>query len=254
MLLAIDVGNTTITSARVTADGVGEPRRAPSDASASADELATALGGLGGVDEIVLASVVPRLTERFHELARTRAIHVLFADHTTVPVEARVERPAEVGADRLVNAFAAARLYGAPAVVVDIGTATTFDVVSADGAYVGGAIAPGPELGAWALAERTAQLPRIALAAPPSAIGRNTVAAMQSGVVLGHAAMVRGLVEAISEELDAQPMVILTGGLAAAAWAAEIPGVDVIDPLLTLRGLALLHAETGAEMRAGVLP
>ena len=166
-----------------------------------------------------------------------------------------VPRPAEVGADRLVNALAAARLYGTPAVVVDFGTATTFDCVASDGAYIGGAIAPGLELGLEALAAHTAKLPRIELRSPDRAIGRDTVTAMQSGTIFGYQALASGLLARTRQELadsaGIEPSAvhaILTGGLSAAPWARGVDGVDAIDPELTLRGLAIFHAEvTGGE-------
>jgi type III pantothenate kinase len=173
-----------------------------------------------------------------------------------VPLPVRTERPDEVGADRLVNALAAARLYGTPAVVVDLGTATTFDCVGADGAFVGGAIAPGLELGLDALAAGTAKLPRVDLRTPDRAIGRDTVGAIQAGAVLGHQALVAGLLDRIRHELaDAagsaarDVRVILTGGLSAAPWAGDLEGVDAIDPDLTLKGLAILHAEVAGGER-----
>jgi type III pantothenate kinase len=253
MIIALDVGNTNVTWAAIEAGAPARPRRFPTSAQATVDELAASLDGLAGIDEIVIASVVPALTERFRQLSAARGISLLVADETTIPIEARVDRPADVGADRLVNALAALRLYGAPAIVVDFGTATTFDVVAADGAYVGGAIAPGLELAVEALAERAAQLPRITLAHPSRAIGRDTVSAMQSGAVIGYIGLVRELIAAIREELEpdsaTRPTVILTGGLSAAGWASRIPDVDAIDAQLTLRGLAILHAESVA--RAG---
>ena len=158
----------------------------------------------------------------------------------------------DVGADRLVNALAAGRLYGTPAVVVDFGTATTLDCVAADGAYVGGAIAPGLELGLEALSARTAKLPRIELRAPNRAIARDTVSAMQSGTIFGYQALTTGLLRRVRGELaDANGVgpdevhAILTGGLSAAPWARSIEGVEAIDPELTLKGLAILHAEVG---------
>jgi type III pantothenate kinase len=164
-----------------------------------------------------------------------------------------------VGADRLVNALAAGRLYGTPAVVVDFGTATTFDAVAADGAYVGGAIAPGLEIGLEALATRTAKLPRIELREPTRAIGTDTESAMRSGAVFGYLGLTTALLERIRRELGDRPgaqgagtrvRTILTGGLASAGWWAELAGVDVVDPDLTLKGLALLHA----ELTAGIEP
>ena len=167
-----------------------------------------------------------------------------------------MDRPQEVGADRLVNALAAGRIYGTPAVVIDFGTATTLDCVAADGAYVGGAIAPGLELGLEALASRTAKLPRIELRAPDRAIGRDTVSAMQSGTVFGYQALTTGLLARVRGELaelsgvaPADVRAILTGGLSAAPWAQALPGVDAIDPDLTLKGLAILHAEVVAGER-----
>ena len=145
-----------------------------------------------------------------------------------------------------------ARLHGTPAVVVDFGTATTLDCVAADGAYVGGAIAPGLELGLEALAARTAKLPRIELRAPDRAIGRDTVSAMQSGTIFGYQALAAGLLARVRRELadanDVAPAdvrAILTGGLSAAPWARALEGIDAIDPDLTLKGLAILHAEVG---------
>ena len=256
MLLALDVGNTNLTCALVRAGELGQARRAATRPDTTGDELEILLDGLlrldgsalADVDEIVLASVVPTLSRLVAEVARRRRIGLLVASAQNVSLPVRTERPQEVGADRLCNALAALRLHGAPAIVVDFGTATNFDVVSADGAYVGGALAPGLELGLEALAGRTAKLPRVELARPERALGRDTVAAMQSGAVIGYVGLVRELVAAISAELaddgGGPARVILTGGLSPAPWAADIPGVDAIDPLLTLRGLVLLHAES----------
>lgn len=162
----------------------------------------------------------------------------------------RVDRPSEVGADRLVNALAAARLHGTPAIVIDLGTATTFDCVAHDGAFVGGSIAPGLELGLDALAARTARLPRVELRAPERAIARDTISAIQSGAVLGYQALVTGLLARMRRELadadDVSPSdihVVLTGGLSRLPWASAIESVEAIDPDLTLKGLAILHAE-----------
>lgn len=255
MIVAIDVGNTNMSLGHVRDGDVRAARRAETRATATADELELTLdellrldgATLESVDEIVLASVVPYVTATLDELAGRRGIRVLFANATTVPIPIRIDEPFQAGDDRLINAYAAARLYGTPAIVIDLGTATTFDVVASDGAFVGGAIAPGLALGVEALAARTAQLPRVPLVMPPRAIGRDTVSAIQSGALIGYLGLVRELVRAISAELTVDggptPKVVLTGGLSVAPWAADIPGVDTIDPLLTLRGLALLHAE-----------
>jgi type III pantothenate kinase len=263
MIVAVDVGNTNVTVGIVGGGDVVSARRAATRQNATADELEITLNGLleldgaalADVDEIVLASVVPAVTATLAAVAARRSIPIWVADSTTVPIPIRIDKPAEAGADRLVNAFAAVRLYGAPAIVVDFGTATNFDVVSADGAYIGGALAPGLELGIEALAARTAKLPRVALVMPPRAIGHDTVSAIQSGAVIGYIGLVGELVRAITRELALDsatpPKVILTGGLSAAGWAAAIPGVDVIDPMLTLRGLALLHAEVRRSESVG---
>jgi type III pantothenate kinase len=258
MLLAIDIGNTNVTLGLVDGGVLDATRRAATHRAATADEFEVLLTGLlaldghglDGIDTIVVASVVPALTTALEAVATRRHIPILVAAAGSVPLAIRVDRPGEVGADRLVNSLAAARLYGTPAVVVDFGTATTLDCVGADGAYVGGAIAPGLELGLDALAARTAKLPRIELRAPDRAIGRDTVSAMQAGTIFGYQALASGLLAKVRAELaesagitPAAVRAILTGGLSAASWAHGVEGVDVIDPNLTLKGLAILHAE-----------
>ena len=233
MLLAIDIGNTNITLGRFRAGTLLGTRRAATAPGASTDELEVLLeemlrlDGLAfaDVDALAVVSVVPALTACIEALAARRDRPLLIAAAGTIPVPVCVDRPAEVGADRLVNALA-------------------------DGAFLGGAIAPGLELGLEALAARTAKLPRIELRAPDRAIGRDTVTAIQAGAVLGYEALATGLLARIRRELADQlgmPLeavrTILTGGLSAAPWAAAIEGVDIIDPDLTLKGLAILHAE-----------
>ncbi|TMG25490.1 MAG: type III pantothenate kinase [Chloroflexi bacterium] len=263
MLLAVDIGNTNVTTGLVQGGTLLAARRAATQPLATADELELLLDGLlrldasnlGEITALSCASVVPDLTAGIEAIAGRRGVPLLVASAGTVPLPVRVERPAEVGADRLVNALAAARLYGTPAVVVDFGTATTFDCVASDGAYIGGAIAPGLELGLEALAAHTAKLPRIELRSPDRAIGRDTVTAMQSGTIFGYQALASGLLARTRQELadsaGIEPSAvhaILTGGLSAAPWARGVDGVDAIDPELTLRGLAIFHAEvTGGE-------
>jgi len=258
MLLVVDVGNTNITLGLVEDGVLGATRRAGTPRGATGDEIELLLAGLLGLDgrtlddvtALAIASVVPAATVSLEGLADRRGIAALVAGAGTIPIAIRVDRPGEVGADRLVNALGVARLYGVPAVVVDFGTATTFDCVGPDGAYVGGAIAPGLELGLEALAARTAKLPRIELRAPDRAIGRDTVSAMQAGTVFGYQALATGLLARIRAELAEMTGVplssvraILTGGLSAAPWAHGVEGVDVIDPDLTLKGLAILYSE-----------
>jgi len=260
MLIALDVGNSDITVGIVRGGEVSSSRAAPTRPTATAAELDATLDELLQLDgttldetgDIVMASVVPAMSTALAEVAGQRGIRLLTADSTNIPIPIRVDQPASVGDDRLVNALAAARIHGKPAIVVDLGTATTFDVVAADGAFIGGAIAPGLGIALDALSARTAQLPRIGLVMPPRAIGRDTVSAMQSGALIGYLGLVRELVRAMSAELALDggdpPKVILTGGYSNADWARAIPGVDAIDPLLTLRGLAILHAEVGREV------
>ena len=260
MLLAVDIGNSNITTGLFRNGALVGSRRATTRPRATADELAHLLDALLDLDDATFAdvsalaacSVVPSLTEALEAVAARGERPLLVATAGTVPVAVRTDRPSEVGSDRLVNALAAARLHGTPAIVADFGTATTLDCVGADGAFVGGAIAPGLELGLDALATRTAKLPRVELRAPERVIARDTVSAIQAGTVLGYQALANGLIGRARSELadlaGCSPddvRVVLTGGLSAAPWAADLTDVDAIDPDLTLKGLAILHAEVG---------
>jgi type III pantothenate kinase len=263
MLLAIDIGNSNITTGLFQNGLLVATRRAATSRTATPDELELLIEGLLGLDtldlrgiaSIACASVVPSLTAALESIAARRDLALVLATAGHVPLPIRVERPDEVGADRLVNALAAARLYGTPAVVVDLGTASTFDAVAPDGAFLGGAIAPGLEVGLDALAARTAKLPRVELRQPDRAIARDTVGALQAGAILGYQALVSGLLERVRRELadsaGVEPgavITILTGGLARASWANGIEGIGAVDADLTLKGLAILHAEvTGGE-------
>jgi type III pantothenate kinase len=263
MLLVIDIGNSNVTTGIVRAGALVATRRVATDSRLTSDALEVTLAGLlaldaatiGDVAAIACASVVPALTGHVETLADRHDLPLTVATAGTVPIAVRVDRPSEVGADRLVNALAAARLYGTPAIVVDFGTATTLDVVDADGAYIGGAIAPGLELGLDALASRTAKLPRVELRMPDRVIGRDTVSAIQAGTIVGYQGLAATLLARTRRELadlagvgPRDVKAILTGGLSAAPWATAIPDVDAIDPELTLKGLAILHAEvTGGE-------
>ena len=262
MLLALDIGNTNITLGLVQDEAIIAARRATTRAASTPDELEVLIDGLlrldgasmSDVTGISMASVVPALTGAAAAMADRRGTPLMVAGPGNMPMPIRVQRPTEVGADRLVNSVAVARLYGTPAIVVDFGTATTFDCIAKDGAYVGGAIAPGLELGLEALASRAARLPRIELQEPEKAIGTDTVSAMQSGVVVGYRALTSGLLKKIrtelahAEKVDASRIqVVLTGGLSAAPWARSLPDVDAIDPELTLKGLAILWALASGE-------
>jgi type III pantothenate kinase len=253
-LLAADIGNTNLTLGLFNGAELVGSWRATSRATATSDELASLTADLLALDDhrlaeldaVAIASVVPPPTASYTRCVETRLRLVPFVvDATTLPGELRVEidRPTEAGADRLANALAARNEYGGPAIVVDVGTSTNFDLVSADGAYIGGAIAPGLGLSLEALVGYASKLPRIELVRPPHAIGTNTVAAMQSGTVLGYIGLVSGLLTALRGELverspaGAKVTVVATGGYTYEPWLAEVPGIDAIEPDLTLRGV-----------------
>lgn len=257
-LLAVDIGNTNLTLGLFRADELIGSWRAGSRTGATSDEVAalvTSLLGLDGhrIDEleaVALASVVPPLTDTFERFVRTRiGLEAVVIDATSLADTLRIEidRPAEAGADRLCNALAARTEFGGPAIVLDLGTSTNFDVVSAEGAYVGGAIAPGLGLSLEALVGSASKLPRIDLRRPPSAIGSNTIHAMQSGTVLGYIGLVSGLLTALRGELverspsEGRVTVIATGGYTHEPWLREVPGIDAIEPDLTLRGIRYAH-------------
>ncbi|MBI5379199.1 MAG: type III pantothenate kinase [Nitrospirae bacterium] len=250
MLLAVDIGNSQITLGVYQGEDLRCHGRLSTRAEAGADEygillrgiLATHGADLEAVDAVILSCVVPALQTVFEEVARN-FLHLkptVVGPHLQTGLTLRIDRPEELGADRLVNAVAAYHRYGGPVILVDLGTATTFCVVSADGEYLGGAIAAGLEITADALFQRTAKLPRVSLDRPPRAVGTNTVHAMQAGLLLGHAAMIEGLIRRIKTELQDSPRVIATGGLAE-RLAPEIEGIDEVRPFLTLEGLKLLY-------------
>ncbi len=257
MLLVVDVGNTNLTTGLVAGGELSAVRRAATRVSATVDELDLLLDGLlrlddvawGEIEALACSSVVPVLTNALEIIALRRERPLLVAGPGILPLAIRVDRPGEVGADRLVNALAAHRLYHGPLVVADCGTATTVDAVGADGEFLGGAIAPGLALGLEALAARTAKLPLVDLRQPARAIGRDTVSAIQAGTIFGYQALVAGLFARVRRELGeltstdpGRISTILTGGLSGAPWAQGL-GADVIDPDLTLKGLAIFYAE-----------
>ena len=266
MLLVIDAGNSHVTIGLARDGALTASRRAASRAGATPDELEILLEGLlrldgqGLVDvaAVAIASTVPALTDAFEAIVARREIPCAVAAAGTIPMAVHVDRPGDVGPDRLINAYAAAHLLGTPAIVVDCGTATTFDAVDSQGAFVGGAIAPGLKLGLEALATRTARLPLVELSLPDCAIGRDTVSAIRVGTVLGHRTMIEGILCRIRRELATVAGIaphdvrtILTGGLSALPWARTIEGLDGIDPDLTLRGLVHFHrVVSGDEAQA----
>jgi len=250
MLLCIDIGNTNIVLGLYEGETLAHHWRIATGRERLADEygplflvqLQHAGRQPGDVHDAAIASVVPPLTGVFVDLCqRYVGVSPLVVDTgVRTGVRIRVDNPREVGADRVVDAAAAFRRYGGPACIVDFGTATTFDAISAEGEYLGGAIAPGIGVAAWALTERTAKLPRVEIAAPPEVIGRNTVHSMQSGLLYGYVGMVEGMVARFRKELGPDMRVIATGGLAELI-AQETDVFQVVDPWLTLEGLRLIY-------------
>jgi type III pantothenate kinase len=250
MLLVLDIGNTK------TAVGVYSEGRWIADWRVTthldylADEYYVLLKSLleneglslENLSGAVLASVVPPLTAIFEELS-LRILGkppVVVGPGVATGIRIRIENPSEVGADRVANTAAVHKLYGGPAIVIDLGTATTFDVVSREGDYLGGAIAPGLGISAEALVRRTAKLPKVELTFPERAIGINTVTAMRSGLVIGYVGLVKELVLRLKKELPGSPKVIATGGMAelVAAWTEVI---DIVNPRLTLDGIRIIY-------------
>jgi type III pantothenate kinase len=249
MLLTIDIGNTNITLGLYEGKELGPRWRMATAYDHMPDEYGLQLLGLlehtghsvDSVDGICLASVVPPITGKLVEACQrylNKQPLVVDAGVKT-GVRVRYEDPRAVGADRIVDAVAVVHLYGGPACVVDFGTATTFDAISANGDYLGGAIAPGIGIAADALYQRTAKLPRVDIQKPPSVIGRNTVHSMQSGLLYGYVGLVEGMVARFRQELGAQMKVIATGGLADIV-AHETDVIQIVAPWLTLDGLQMI--------------
>lgn len=253
MLLAIDSGNTNTVFAvfNDAGDIVGQWRAAAKTAK-TADELAVwlrqlmALENLGrdDIDAVIIATVVPENLFDLRTLAKKYfdcTALVVGDEGVELGVEVHVDRPGEVGADRLVNTVSAHATYGGPLIVVDFGTATTFDVVSADGAYEGGVIAPGVNLSLEALQRAAAKLPRIDIGKPVKVVGTNTITAMQSGIYYGYASMIEGVIARIREEQAVPDMrVIATGGLAK-LYSSACASISETDNDLTLRGLFTIN-------------
>ncbi|MBN1315242.1 MAG: type III pantothenate kinase [Anaerolineales bacterium] len=249
MLLVIDIGNTNITFGLYQGDKLGPSWRIRTILDRMPDEYGILLDqlfrhrGLGPQDVhgIALASVVPPLTPVFGQVCKEYVgLEPLVVDAgVKTGVRVRYDHPRQVGADRVVDAAAVRVLYSTPACVVDFGTATTFDALSAEGDYLGGAIAPGIGIAAQALFEKTAKLPRVELVRPPSVIGRNTPHSIQSGLLYGYVGLVEGMVARFRDELGPKMKVIATGGLAPLI-AVETKVIDVVDPWLTLAGLRII--------------
>lgn len=250
MLLAVDVGNTQTHFGVYNGEELLEHWRFATVRQSTADELGAALGNLLGlrgyafadINASIVSSTVPQLEPEWTAMGARYLGHDMLAvgPGTKTGLAIRYDNPREIGADRLVNAVAIRARFGGLAVCVDFGTATTFDVVSRDGDYVGGALMTGIEISLEALSERGARLPKIDLAPPRSVIGKNTVDAIRSGVVYGYAGAIDAILRRLFDELGERTDVIATGGLArlVVPYCEEI---DEVDDLLTLTGLRLLH-------------
>jgi type III pantothenate kinase len=250
MLMAIDIGNTKVAFGVFDEEKLHTTFSIATDIRRLADEYASLLLNLlpyhnvkmGDIKEAIICSVVPPLIPVFDELCQ-RYLEIrplVVGTGIKTGVRIRLDNPKEVGADRVVNAAAAYRLYGGPAIVIDMGTATTFDVVSKEGDYLGGAITAGMEIAAEALFMRAAKLPRVELTRPKHAIGKNSVTAIQSGIIFGYAGLIEGLVARICRELGENARVIATGGYAEIV-ARETPVIETVNPHLTLLGLRLIY-------------
>ncbi|QLH39160.1 MAG: type III pantothenate kinase [Defluviicoccus sp.] len=258
MLLAIDTGNTnTVFAVFDDAGKLHGEWRAATDAHRTGDEHAVWLSQLFALEGIertditagIVASVVPAavfgLRRMFRRYFGFRALVVGTPD-VDIGIRVLLDRPEEVGADRLVNAVAAFEQYGGPQIIVDFGTATTFDVIDDDGSYLGGAIAPGVNLSLEALRQAAAQLPRVAIGRPERVIGKNTVQAMRSGIFWGYVGMIDGLIARLRDELGKPTGVIATGGLASLFTECSAT-LEVADPQLTLKGLYLIWQRNTAR-------
>ena len=243
-LLAIDVGNTQTVFGLFEAEELRENWRVATERNRSGDELGALYGSfvdLDAVDGIALASTVPQLHRAYEDFAMDYAKAELLdlgpGVKTGVPI--RYDDPREVGPDRIANAVAAVERYGAPAIVVDFGTSTNFDVVSPAGEYVGGVLAPGIEVSMEALFSRAARLFKVDFVEPETVIAKNTASSLQSGLVYGFAGQVDGIVERIREELGAEAQTIATGGLADLI-VPHARTLETIDPFLTLEGIRIV--------------
>jgi type III pantothenate kinase len=251
MLFCVDISNTIITLGLYNNDILTHHWQVATEVHRTADEYALLVDSMLKMTEVrtqelkavCMVSVVPRLTGVFTDFCqRYWQLQPLVVDAgVRTGVKIRTENPREVGADRIVNAVAAYKLYGGPACVVDFSTATSFDAISGEGEYLGGAIAPGMSIALEALTDRAAKLPKVEFARPPQAIGRNTVHSMQSGFLYGLVGLVEGLVGRFRRELGEEMCVIGTGSLANIV-ALETDAIQILAPWLTLDGLRMVYA------------
>jgi type III pantothenate kinase len=254
MLLAIEQGNTNTMFALHDGQAWIAQWRTATDMARTADEYAVWLHQLLAmqnmrldiIDDCIISSVVPQSIFNLRNLARRylKVEPLVVGENITLGIEVRIDKPSEAGADRLVNAIGGFVAYGGPLILIDSGTATTFDVVGADGAFEGGVISPGINLSMQALHEAAARLPRVAIARPAHVVGRGTVEAMQSGVFWGYIALIEGLIARIRAEYGQPMRTIATGGVAS-LFEGATDQIEVFDPELTLRGLLEIVRRNG---------
>ncbi len=253
LILCVDIGNTTTVCGIFTREGLlFRNFRFRTKTDITPEELLVHLTGffqvfgisVREVKGLSISSVVPPLEEVWESVAKKWLVKEwIKAEAESIPIKLDVKVPSEVGADRIVNAYAGWKKYGTSLIVVDFGTATTFDCISSEGVYLGGAIAPGLELSVETLFKKTAKLPRIALdPPPPSPLGKDTVSAMKSGLLYGFSSLVDGMVKLLSKEMGGNPLVIATGGLASKV-APFSSSIEKLEPNLTLEGLYFLYVE-----------
>jgi type III pantothenate kinase len=250
MFLAIDIGNTNVTLGVFDGEKLRCTWRLETDIHRMPDEYAATMLNLmifqrikvTDIKEIALCSTVAPLIPIFTELLKNylNITPLIVGPGVKTGTRIRMDNPREVGSDRIVNTVAGFRLYGGPTIVVDLGTATTFDTISKEGDFIGGAIAPGPMTAAEALFSRTAALPRIQFVHPQKAIGTNTITAMQSGIMFGYTGLVEGIVARIEKELGEKATVVATGGYGS-IFAKETNIFNVVNPDITLIGLRMIY-------------
>jgi type III pantothenate kinase len=250
VILVVDVGNTNIVLGLYQERTLAHHWRISTNRSATVDEYGILFHSLfkhsgiefEQIDGVMISSVVPPLMFVMENLCLQyiKRTPYIVGPGIKTGLNVRVDNPKEVGADRIVNAVAALELYGPPCIIVDFGTATTYDYIDPSEQLVGCAIAPGIGISTEALYQKAAKLPRIELVKPKSVVGRNTVAAMQAGIIFGFVAQVDGIVQRIQEEFQVSPTVVATGGLAELI-ASESKTIQVVNPLLTLQGLQMIY-------------
>ena len=255
MLLAIDVGNTNTVFAVYKGDKLAGSWRCTTHAARTADEYGVFLNQIFTLEDIelkeisraIISSVVPEANFHLRGFcAKYLGTEPIMVDASIAGIPVDLDHPEEVGADRLVNAVAVKKFYKTPAIVIDFGTATTFDVIDAKGRYGGGAIAPGINLSIEALNRAASKLPKVSVKKPAGVIGKNTVGAIQSGIYWGYLGLIEGLVTKISAELGTKPFVIATGGLAP-LFARDTKFIDEVDENLTLKGLLEIYQTITAK-------